>query len=227
MVFMNISVFFFIKSCPMIEALLFKRKDLLQGEIKMKVLATMVLALSTTIAAAQTYKVDTNATTVKWVAEKEIGSGHAGEVKTKSGSLTFTGDLITAGEVVSDLNTITVTDIPADKEENGKLVGHLKSPDFFNVAKNPEAKLVIKSSEKTKTGLKVKGDLTFNGKTNPIEFDAVVTKTDKDVTAKSDVVLDRTKWDLKYSSKNFFKDLAGDRIIKNDFKLSVNIKATK
>lgn len=193
----------------------------------MKVLATMMLAMATTLATAQTYKVDTKATTVKWVAEKKLGSGHAGTVDVKSGTLTFTGDLITAGEIVSDLNSIKVTDIPADKEENGKLVGHLKSPDFFNVAKNPEAKLVIKSSEKTKNGLKVKGDLSFNGKTNPVEFDAVVTKTDKDVTAKSDIVLDRTKWDLKYSSENFFKDLAGDRIIKNEFKLSVDIKATK
>lgn len=193
----------------------------------MKTLVTMMLAMATTIASAQSYKVDANATSVKWVAEKEIGSGHAGMVKVKNGTLAFTGDLITGGEIVSDLNTISVTDIPADKEENGKLVGHLKSPDFFNVAKNPEAKLVIKSSEKTKNGLKVKGDLTFNGKTNPIEFDAVVTKTDKDVSAKSDIVLDRTKWDLKYSSKNFFKDLAGDRIIKNDFKLAVDIKATK
>lgn len=193
----------------------------------MKMFVTMMLALSTTIAAAQSYKVDTKGTTVKWIAEKEIGAGHAGNVAVKNGTLVFDGDVIKSGEIVSDLNSMTVSDIPATDENNGKLVGHLKSPDFFNVAKNPEAKLVIKSSEKTKEGLKIKGDLTFNGKTNPIEFLAAVTKTGNAVTAKSDVIIDRTKWDLKYSSKNFFKDLAGDRIIKNEFKLVVDIKATK
>lgn len=193
----------------------------------MKILATIMLTMATTLAMAQSYKVDTKASTVKWVAEKKLGSGHAGTVDAKDGSLTFSGDLITAGEIVSDLNSIKVTDIPETQEENGKLVGHLKSPDFFNVAKNPEARLVIKSSDKTKKGLKIKGDLTFNGKTNPITFDAVVTKKADSVNLKSDVILDRTQWDLKYNSENFFKNLAGDRIIKNEFKLVVDIKATK
>ena len=105
-------------------------------------------------------------------------------------------------------------------------VGHLKGPDFFNVEKNPTAKIVIKSSEKTKTGLKIKGDLTFIGKTNPIEFDAVVSKPDGSVTAKSEVILDRTKWDLKYGSSDFFKGL-GDKAIDNNFTLSVNLTAKK
>lgn len=199
----------------------------------MKMLATMLLALSTLSATAQdkpmmdAYKIDGATSVVNWFAYKNIGDGHNGTVKIKSGSLTFTGDVITAGEVVTDMNTIAVTDIPVTKEENGKLVGHLKAPDFFDVAKYPEAKLVIKSSEKSGKGLKVKGDLTFLGKTNPVEFIAAITKAGNTVTAKSDIMIDRTKWGLKYSSGNFFKDLAGDRIIKDEFKLAVELKASK
>lgn len=199
----------------------------------MKTLITMMLALTTTLTAvaqdkpmAATYKVDSAASPVKWVGKKITGSEHAGNISVKGGSLTFTGDLITAGEVNVDMNTITVTDIPAADEMNGKLTGHLKSPDFFNVAKYPDAKLVIKSSEKTKTGLKVKGDLTFIGKTNPIEFDAVVTKSATGVTTKSEVKIDRTKWDLKYGSGDFFKGL-GDKAINNDFYLTVDLTAKK
>lgn len=198
----------------------------------MKLFMTMMLALSTTMTAfatdkpmSTTYKIDNAATTVKWIGKKVMGE-HSGNVSTKEGFLTVAGDVITAGEVNVDMNTITVSDIPATDEYNGKLVGHLKSPDFFNVAKYPAAKLVIKGSEKTKNGLKIKADLTFIGKTNPIEFEAVVSNDKGTYTAKSDVVLDRTKWDLKYGSEDFFKGL-GDKAIKNEFTLSVNIKAKK
>ena len=173
------------------------------------------------------YKIDSAATKINWIAEKKIGAGHNGGVAVKNGSLQIEGDLITGGEVVVDMNSITVADIPATDEYNGKLVGHLKAPDFFDVAKFPEAKFVFKGSEKTKEGLKIKGDLTFIGKTNPIEFIATVKKTDKSYTAKSNVVIDRTKWGLKYNSENWFKQLAGDRVIKDNFTLAIDIAASK
>ncbi len=198
----------------------------------MKTLASMLLVLATSFSAVaadkpmtSTYKVDPAATTVKWVGKKVTGQ-HDGNLSVTDGSLNFTGDLITSGEINVDMNTLTVTDIPASDENNGKLVGHLKSPDFFNVEKNPTAKLVVTGSEKTKDGLKVKGNLTFIGKTNPIEFLAKVTKTDSSVKATSDITIDRTKWDLKYGSGSFFKGL-GDKAINNDFVVSVNVTAKK
>jgi polyisoprenoid-binding protein YceI len=209
----------------------------------MKTLMTMLIALATTGAIANnkpmtdTFKVDANTTKVKWIADKKIGAGHNGFVAVKDGSLTVQGDIITAGEISVDMNTISVADIPVmdktakdydkDKDYNSMLVGHLKAPDFFDVAKYPNAKLVIKGSEKTKKGLKIKGDLTFIGQTHPVEFVAVVSKKDKTLTAKSDVVLDRTVWGLKYNSENWIKQLAGDKIIKDNFTLAVEISATK
>lgn len=198
----------------------------------MKTLASMLLVLTTSFTAvaadkpmAATYKVDPAATTVKWVGKKVTGQ-HAGNLSATDGSLNFSGDLLTAGEINVDMNTLTVTDIPATDESNGKLVGHLKSPDFFNVEKNPTAKLVITGSEKTKDGLKVKGNLTFIGKTNPVTFIAKVTKSDASVNATSDITIDRTKWDLKYGSGSFFKGL-GDKAINNEFVVSVNVTAKK
>lgn len=191
----------------------------------MKILATMLLALSTTFAVAQSYKVDSAASSIKWVGKKVTGQ-HAGTLAVKDGTFTFTGEALTAGEVNVDMNTLAVTDIPVSDESNGKLVGHLKSPDFFNVAKYPDAKLVITGSTKTKDGYKVKGNLTFVGKTNPIEFDAKIVKTDSSVNTKADLVLDRTKWDLKYGSGSFFKGL-GDKAINNEFSISVDITAKK
>ena len=198
----------------------------------MKTLMTVLFALSTTLSAvaadkpmAATYKIDPATTTVKWVGKKVTGQ-HAGTVAVKTGNLVFTGDLITAGEIDVDMNSLTVTDIPATDENNAKLVGHLKSPDFFNVGKYPDAKLVITGSQKSKTGLKIKGNLTMIGKTAPVEFDAKVTKNDTTATAKSDITIDRTKWELKYGSGDFFKGL-GDKAIHNEFVISVDVTAKK
>jgi polyisoprenoid-binding protein YceI len=201
----------------------------------MKNVLALSLSLMTAAAFAnnkpmtETFKIDSSATKVGWLGKKVTGQ-HNGNISVKNGALTFTGDAMTAGEIIVDMKTITVTDIPTDtkenKETNAKLVGHLSNADFFDSAKHPESKLVIKSSEKTDKGLKVKADLTMLGKTKPIEFLATITKSDKEVKAKSDIVIDRTQWDLKYGSGSFFKGL-GDKAINNEFTLSIDLTAKK
>lgn len=173
----------------------------------------------------ETFNVDASATKVEWVGKKITGK-HSGGIKVKEGTLTFTGDLITAGTIVVDMTTISVTDIPASDEGNGKLVGHLSSPDFFDSAKYPTSTLVIKSSEKAGKDLKIKGELTMIGQTKPVDFTATVSKTGDMASAKADIVIDRTKWGLKYGSGSFFKGL-GDKAINNEFTLSINLSAKK
>lgn len=197
----------------------------------MKTLMAVVIAVSATGAFAQnkpmtqTYNVDTAATKIVYVGKKVTGQ-HTGNVTAKSGNLTFAGETISAGEVVVDMNSMTSTDI-TDAEMNGKYLSHMKSPDFFDTAKFPESKIVIKSSKKTAKGLEVTGDLTMIGQTQPVTF--LVTdlkKTDSAVSAKSNVTLNRTKWGLKYGSGSFFKGL-GDKAINDEFTLAIDLSAKK
>jgi polyisoprenoid-binding protein YceI len=190
----------------------------------MKTLLAAVLAISTVSAFAQNYTVDSSASKVTYVGKKVTGE-HTGNLSMKEGTITLKGEEITAGNIVVDMNTLTSNDI-TDKEYNAKYVGHLKSPDFFDTAKYPTSTLKINSSKKTAKGLEVKGDLTMIGQTKPITF--VVTdlkKTDKNVTGKTTMTLNRTNWGLKYGSNNFFKGL-GDKAIHDDFTLSVDLSAS-
>ena len=189
----------------------------------MKKIIASIIALSAITAFGQTYSVDSSASKITYVGKKVTGE-HSGTLTLKSGSLTFKGDTISAGEFVADMNSLTSTDI-TDKEYNAKYVTHMKSPDFFNTEKHPESKLVIKSSKKTKNGLEVSGDLTMLGETKPVSF--VVTdlkKTDAGVTGKSNLTLNRTQWGLKYGSTSFFKGL-GDKAIHDEFTLAVELSA--
>lgn len=196
----------------------------------MKTFLALALAISTTAFAqnkpmTQTYNVDTAATKIVYVGKKVTGQ-HTGNINAKNGKLTFQGEEITGGEVVVDMNTITSTDI-TDKDTNAKYLGHIKSADFFDVAKYPEAKIVIKNSKKTSKGLEVTGDLTFIGKTNPITFLVTDLKKSADgVTAKSNVTINRTKWGLVYGSGSFIKGL-GDKAIHDEFTLAIDLSAKK
>ncbi|MGE3611599.1 MAG: YceI family protein [Bacteriovoracaceae bacterium] len=195
----------------------------------MKMLLTLVLSLTTLGAfakakpTAQVFKIDPKVTTIDWLGKKVTGQ-HNGKISIKSGSLTVNGDLITAGEIVVDMNSIVCEDI-TDKEYNTKFIGHMKSNDFFDTEKFPEAKLVIKNSKKTDKGLEVQGDLTMRGKTAPVTFLATV-KAGSDYKASTTLVLDRTQWDLKYGSGKFFQGL-GDKMIHDEFTLNIDLTAKK
>ena len=70
----------------------------------------------------------------------------------------------------------------------------------------------------------IHGDLTIKGITHPVVFDAAVNVNDDQLTATGKLVIDRTKYGMKFRSGNFFKDL-GDNLIYNDFELNVSVTA--
>jgi len=170
---------------------------------------------------------DPSASVVKWAGEKVTGK-HDGEIKLKSGELLMSGKEVKGGEFVLDMASITDADIK-DPEYNKKLITHLKSDDFFNVEKFPTANLKIKKVTSVEgfvgPTFKIVADLTIKGKTNEIEFPAVVDTKEGKTTATANITIDRTKWDIKYGSGKFFTGL-GDKVIKDDFKIDVAL-ATK
>lgn len=148
------------------------------------------------------YSVDTNTSQLKWTGYHLAKSyEHNGFVKIKSGKFSVGNDKITGGEFIIDMNSITNNDL-TDAKDNAKLVNHLKSDDFFNVKKFPEAKLVIKKSEVAGTGLKVTGDLTIRGITKTIEFDATLKEVGTNrVEAIADLKIQRTDFQVMYGWK--------------------------
>jgi polyisoprenoid-binding protein YceI len=114
-----------------------------------------------------------------------------------------------------------------DEGRDARLEGHLKSDDFFSVEKFPAAKLVLTGSDSFEKGnALVKGDLTIKGITNPIEFKAVMQKKDEGVWYFANIVIDRTKYNVRYGSGSFFDNL-GDKTIYDEFKLRVALLVKK
>ncbi len=157
---------------------------------------------------------DTSRTTLNWLGEKVTGQ-HTGTIKLQGGSLTMKENKIISGEFLIDMATLK------DSEHNDHLEGHLKSADFFDVAKFPTAKLVLKGSDSFDKGSAVvKADLTIKGVTNPIEFRAAMQKKDDGNWFFTNITIDRTKWNIRYGSGSFFDNL-GDKTIYDEFRLKV------
>lgn len=170
---------------------------------------------------AQNYAADPGNSNIIWRGEKVTGK-HWGNINLKSGEFTVENDKITAGTFVIDMTSIVNKDIES-AEYNQKLVGHLKSDDFFGVETYPEAKLVITKSTAFKNNkADVRGDITIKGKTESILFP--VERNGNNYSAK--ITVDRSKFDVKYGSKSFFEGL-GDKVIYDDFILEVELVVEK
>ncbi|MGZ5244669.1 MAG: YceI family protein [Bacteroidia bacterium] len=184
-------------------------------------------------AAAVTYVVDTNASSFSWEGHKKlnIGDSHKGTVRLKESTVMIvTGNKVTSGTFVMDMKSIKNLDLKGSDEKQAKLVGHLKSADFFDVAKYPTSKFEITSVKDSVIGdnnVWLEGNLTIKEKTQNIGFPAVITVNENKATAKARVIIDRSKFDVQYGSENFFKDLAGDKVISNDITLDIDLVANR
>ncbi|WP_347158563.1 YceI family protein [Pontibacter chitinilyticus] len=174
------------------------------------------------------YSVVADKSELKWHAKKVTGE-HFGNIKLQSGALHINNNKLTGGNFVIDMSSISNTDIK-DDEYRGKLLGHLKSDDFFGVEKFPTATFKITNVKPIanaaagQPNYTVTGDLTIKGITNPITFPAVVTVKNGVATAKADVTVNRAKYDVRYGSESFFGNL-GDKAIYDDFVVSLNVTA--
>lgn len=196
----------------------------------------MILAiaglLSTTVTAGEkgdAYTVNTDKSEIKWTGKKVTGE-HMGTLNLKEGELIVKDGMITGGSFIADMTTIVSTDL--EGEYKGKLEGHLKSEDFFHTAEHPHATFKISSvkqlKEKGKNGsnYEITGDLTIKGITQTVSFPAIISFKDDKLVAIGFMTIDRTKFNVKYGSGQFFDDL-GDKTIYDDFELQVRLAASK
>ena len=171
------------------------------------------------------YKVDAEKSKLTWVGKKVTGE-HTGTINVAEGSFTTKSNKVTGGSFAIDMTSIKDTDItnPSGQE---RLVNHLKSDDFFSSEKHPKATFVItKITSGEKDQYTVEGNLTIKGITNEIEFPATIQLVNGQVTAKAKILIDRTKFDIKFRSGNFFENL-GDKVIDDNFELNVELVGTQ
>lgn len=168
--------------------------------------------------------VNKSESSVMWKAAKVTGE-HWGYVPIADATLDYSNGKITGGSFEMDMVNLTVEDL-TDPKSKGNLTNHLKSDDFFSVEKFNTASFKI-TDAKSSNGKDyvISGNLTIKGISQPISFPAKVSTSGNKLTAEGDITFDRTKFDIKFRSGNYFENLA-DKLIYDDVNLKVKLVAS-
>jgi|TARA_B100000482_G_scaffold174024_1_gene142241 polyisoprenoid-binding protein YceI len=171
-------------------------------------------------AADATYNIVQDESSLMWTGREVSTSSHYGTINFTSGQFEIADGLISQGEFLVDMTSITVQDLTGGSKE--RLEGHLRSDDFFSVESFPTAHLYISSSEVISNGKwMVNGFLTIKDISHPVLFEMVNTEDGWN----ANLVFDRSKYNVKFRSGTFFENL-GDKLIYDDIELKINLKTS-
>ena len=190
----------------------------------------------------EAWKLNVSDSKIEWVGTKVSGY-HTGVVPLKSGDINVKNGEVTGGKFIMDLaNMQVVGPKGSDTSSNKKLLGHLKSADFFDVEKNPEGVFEL-TGVKPYTGSAIKdtvdprqdeiskyrvtdpthlvsGNLTLKGVTKNIEFPARINVSGNAAEAIAKFNINRKDWGIVYAGKP-------DDLIRDAIHLGISIKAAK
>lgn len=179
---------------------------------------------------------------IEWIGTKVTGY-HTGTVPLKEGQIYVNNNEVTGGKFVMDIANMNVSGPKgSDSAGNNKLLGHLKSADFFDVSKYPDAAFEltdvkpykgeaikdtsdvrqeeISEYKVTNPTHLVSGNLTMKGVTKNIEFPARITVSGNIAEATAKFNINRKDWGIVYKGKP-------DDLIRDDIHLGISIKASK
>jgi polyisoprenoid-binding protein YceI len=187
------------------------------------VAAVIALVAGVGIANAQAkdYKIDPNHSEADFAIKHMAISTVHGSFRGVSGVIKFdAANLAKSGvEAAIDINTVSTGVDGRDK--------HLKSPDFFDVAKFPTMTFKSTSVSKSGDGYDVKGDLTLHGVTKPVVLKLETPAKGQDQKGvehrgfTATTTINRQDFDLKWGGKT----TSGDAVLGDDVKIELNIEA--
>ncbi|WP_312767837.1 YceI family protein [Epilithonimonas sp.] len=174
----------------------------------------------------QIYVVDTLNSKAEWKGFKVVKSdntSHIGTLKFESGEVTVKDNKLESGQFVIDMNSIANEDLK-EEDGNGKLIGHLKSSDFFDTEKFPTASFEITKISEAPAGgdynTILDGNLTLKGITKPATFSANVKLKDGELSIATEPRdINRDEFGIK------FQIPAAEGLIKNEINVQMKVKA--
>ena len=167
-------------------------------------------------AAGARYAFSNDGSKVAYTGAKVTGK-HEGQFAKFSGTITAPEGAPEKGSVTADIDVDSIT------AEDEHLLGHLKSPDFFDVAKFPKAKFTstaIQAGGEGGATHTVTGNLELHGVTKSIKFPATIKVAGDHVDVDAAFAINRKDFGIVYPGKP-------DDLIKDDVAIKLAIHAKK
>jgi len=161
------------------------------------------------------YQITPQNSKIEFVGSKVTGS-HNGSFQDFSGQVDYTGNVEQSRVSITIKADSITTDTP-------DLTKHLKTADFFDVAKYPEATFVsttIKPGGENGASHTVTGNLTMHGVTKSVTFPATIAVTPDVASVDAHFSVNRKDFGINYAG-------AADNLIRDDVVLKLTIRANK
>ncbi|UTW63185.1 YceI family protein [bacterium SCSIO 12741] len=168
-----------------------------------------------------THSIDLATSVVNWEGTMMGMYSHSGTINLTEGSLVTEGNNITGGSFTVDMASMAATDenYDASKDQTPeKLVGHLSSPDFFDVANNPTASFEITGANEGNT--EIMGTLTIRGKSNAATVKDVVFNAENG-TATGSLTFNRKDYDVMFDMP------VQEMVLSDDVVLNIQLAVAK
>jgi len=153
---------------------------------------------------------------VEFVAAK-VTRSHNGSFKQFAGTIELAPNSIETSRVTIDIDTGSVV------TDEDALTAHLKTPDFFDVAKFPKATFVstkIEPGTKAGTTNEVTGNFDLHGVKKSITFPATIHVTPESVTVDAEFSINRKDFGIVFAGK-------ADDLIRDGVVIKLTIKAPR
>jgi polyisoprenoid-binding protein YceI len=172
-------------------------------------------AVASPAVAGEKYKITPENSKIEFIGSKVTGS-HNGSFQKFSGTIDYAGAPEKSRvEISIETDSVNVDDAGLTK--------HLKTPDFFDVAKFPKASFVsteIKAGGEKGASHTITGNFELHGVTKSITFPATITVSPAGVNVDSTFSINRKDFGINYAG-------AADNLIRDEVVLKLTVRATK
>jgi polyisoprenoid-binding protein YceI len=174
-----------------------------------------------------THQIDLDKSKVEWTGRNLIGA-HSGTLKLREGNIQIENGRPMRGSFSLEMQSIECTDL-TDGNMRGILETHLKSDDFFDVSRFPEAVFLLsqitplQDAPPGNPNCEITGDLNLKGATRNLVFRAILAPTPEGLLAvDAHFDIDRTQWNVLYGSGKFYEKL-GKHLVNDEISLTIKI----
>lgn len=115
---------------------------------------------------ASLWKIDPMHTSAHFTVKHMMVSNVRGDFSSITGTVNYDSKNISNSNVVANIDASTINTNESNRDQ------HLKSPDFFDVAKYPTITFKSNKVEQKNSGLEITGDLTLHGVTKSVTLTA-------------------------------------------------------
>lgn len=168
------------------------------------------------------YTLDINQSVVKWRGDMLGIKFHEGTMKLTDGTIIVDNGRVTGGTFTADLASMVTTDEnyqPETGYTKDKLLGHLKSADFFDVANFPKATFNVTGAYDNNTN----GKMTIRGRTHTevVKNVQVEDLGNGTIKATGELNFDRQQYGVSWSSG------AKDAVLSDNIALTIELVAVQ